>query len=145
MVKKIIVILLCIFCFSSCQKESDDSREIYRRLMKSAVVDYDTAWKGQYLEDGKFSDYILAYSVRDKHIKLTVINHPTADSVEEEYTKELQVVDNGKNWTTLAPIGIKNIEEYKSVNGLKFIVISALTGELRSLDGQFVVAMKRIK
>jgi len=145
MIKQIICILMCVLFISSCQDNTDDSREIYRKLMKDAVVGSDIVWKGTYDEDGELSDYILAYGGEGRYIQLTVIIRSVNGSVKKKYTKELQVVDSGKNWTTLAPVGVKNIEEYKTTSGLKFILKTSTSAELRSLDNQFIVLLERLK
>jgi len=147
MIKQItgICILMCVLFISSCQDDTDDSREIYRRLMQdTTVVGSDLVWKGTYDEESGQSDYVLVYGMEGKNIKLTVITHDVNGNVKKQYTKELQVVDSGKNWTTLAPVGVKNIEEYKTTSGLKFILKTSKFAELRSLDNRFIVLLERV-
>lgn len=148
MIKKIFFILLIILFFSSCQKENNESQEIYNRLMMKAIAGSDVVWKGPYFEENQRHDYVLAYGGENNSIKLTVITFPADGKPKREYVKDLQVVDAGKNWTTLAPVGVENLESYKTKDGLRFIVNyseKGYSGELRSLDDQFVVVMRKVE
>lgn len=147
MIKKIFFILLIIFCFSSCQKKNNESQEIYNRLMMKAIDGSDVVWKGLYFEEGQRYDYILAYGGENNNIKLTIITFSDNDKPKQKYVKDLQVVDAGKNWTTLAPIGVENVEDYKTKDGLRFIVNysdEGYYGKLQSLDGRFVLVMRKV-